>query len=269
MQIPDLSQCLAKVNLGSIGSVTVFLPSAFVKKRVETWLTVEPETIAWLDKYSPGATFIDVGANIGLYSIYAALRGAYRVVAVEPDPGNAFVLNANVWLNDGIATIVDVYNLPLDEREGLVRYFSNHPLILGHSLNQIGRPLDNLVTANLTSYTKHQIFMVARSLDSIVGNYMSIDTKKNIKKHDFILKVDVDGIEPKVLAGGLSAFRERVFSSVLIELDSGVAAHVEAISFLRQYGYDYDSDQVLESQAAVRKASRHFDGMANYIFFRL
>jgi FkbM family methyltransferase len=265
MEIPDLTRCLASVTIGTIGTVTVFVPSAFVKKRVETWLTVEPETISWLDKYSPGATFIDVGANIGLYSMYAALRGAGRVIAVEPDPGNAFVLNANVWLNDKFSNIVDVYNIPLDEREGLVKYFSNHPLILGHSLNQIGAPLDNPVTATLTSYTKHQIFMMARSLDSIIEGYMPVPAE-NAVKHEFILKVDVDGIEPKVLAGGSSAFRRRLFSSVLIELDSGVHEHVEAISFLRQNGYDYSPEQVSESQAMIRKASRHFDGMANYIF---
>jgi FkbM family methyltransferase len=40
-------------------------------------------------------TVIDIGANIGAFSVYAALHGAERVIAVEPEPDNLRVLAVN------------------------------------------------------------------------------------------------------------------------------------------------------------------------------
>src|SRR5689334_19843841 len=47
---------------------------------------------------SPGCTVLDVGANIGLYTLLAAKRGA-RVFSVEADPGNAATLRHHVEIN--------------------------------------------------------------------------------------------------------------------------------------------------------------------------
>lgn len=41
-------------------------------------------------------TVVDVGANIGAFSVFAALHGASRVIAVEPEPDNAVVLGSNI-----------------------------------------------------------------------------------------------------------------------------------------------------------------------------
>lgn len=44
--------------------------------RMETFFTEEPETILWLDSFSPDAVFWDVGANVGLYGIPAINKAA-------------------------------------------------------------------------------------------------------------------------------------------------------------------------------------------------
>lgn len=41
-------------------------------------------------------TVVDAGANIGVFALFAALHGAERVVAVEPEPDNAIILAANI-----------------------------------------------------------------------------------------------------------------------------------------------------------------------------
>ena len=44
----------------------------------------EPETIAWIDAFEPPAVFWDIGANVGQFALYAALRSGIAVVAFEP-----------------------------------------------------------------------------------------------------------------------------------------------------------------------------------------
>ena len=53
------------------------------KWRRDTFWEKEPETIAWIDDMEPGEILFDVGANIGIYTLYAASRGV-RVIAIEP-----------------------------------------------------------------------------------------------------------------------------------------------------------------------------------------
>ena len=62
--------------------------------RADTFWTKEPETIAWIDSFKPGDTFLDIGANIGIYSLYAGSRGV-NAWAVEPHPGNFHALTIN------------------------------------------------------------------------------------------------------------------------------------------------------------------------------
>ena len=56
--------------------VNFFIPNQTTQWRVETFFTKEPETLEWIDGFvnSKKIIFWDIGANIGLYSIYAALK---------------------------------------------------------------------------------------------------------------------------------------------------------------------------------------------------
>lgn len=79
----------------------------------------EPETIAWIATFKPGQTLIDVGANVGMYSLLAAAKGAGRVVAVEPNPNSFAVLTRNIAANRLEPVVVPVY-AALSNRHGLV-----------------------------------------------------------------------------------------------------------------------------------------------------
>jgi len=67
--------------------------------RARGLLTKQQHTIAWVDTFAPDSTFWDIGANIGSYGLYAALRPDMRVVAFEPAAVNYFLLAANCELN--------------------------------------------------------------------------------------------------------------------------------------------------------------------------
>ena len=66
--------------------------------------------------------FLDIGANIGLYSLIAATRRlAGEVIAFEPDARSLGALQANLLIN-GVADIVEVKAIALSDHDGMVRF---------------------------------------------------------------------------------------------------------------------------------------------------
>jgi FkbM family methyltransferase len=66
-----------------------------------------PEMQAWRRLLTPGDVFVDVGAHLGTYSLWAAEQGA-RVIAVEPNPPVAVMLRSNLALNQIDAHVCEV-----------------------------------------------------------------------------------------------------------------------------------------------------------------
>ena len=64
-------------------------------------LEKEPDTIAWIQaEIDRGDVFYDVGANVGVFSVYAAKKRGAIVYAFEPEAKNYEVLNRNILLNN-------------------------------------------------------------------------------------------------------------------------------------------------------------------------
>jgi FkbM family methyltransferase len=68
-------------------------------KRARTILTKEPDSLKWIDSMRPGSVFWDIGANVGVLTLYAAARGDLDVWAFEPAAVNYYNLVANCELN--------------------------------------------------------------------------------------------------------------------------------------------------------------------------
>lgn len=59
----------------------------------------EEDRIQWVkDNFPDGDSFLDIGANVGLFSIRLA-RNFHEVIAVEPNPVNVYILKRNIMLN--------------------------------------------------------------------------------------------------------------------------------------------------------------------------
>lgn len=74
------------------------------KLRVDWFWDKEPETLLWIDNMERGAVLWDVGANVGMYSLYAAATGK-AVYAFEPEIRNYVRLVENVSLNGWMGVI--------------------------------------------------------------------------------------------------------------------------------------------------------------------
>ena len=70
-----------------------------VRRRAFKFESKEPETLNWIKGFDAGDSLLDIGANIGMYSLYAAYKGV-NVIAIEPDALNYALLNLNIKLND-------------------------------------------------------------------------------------------------------------------------------------------------------------------------
>jgi len=129
---------------------------------------------------------VDVGANVGFYTILAALKGA-RVVAVEAVPLTVAILKANVKLN-GFENVVEVIDKCASDGEHKIKIYVPKS---GHF---------GLATVNSSRFNSTLVFEVeCISLDKVLKNV----------KHIRIVKLDVEGSELAVLNGS-----ERVLEKV-------------------------------------------------------
>ena len=102
------------VHAGPHGDVrmTFYTPNEVCRYRAETFSTKEPETLEWLDRFGGEGALYDIGANVGIYSIYFAKTHPGTVYAFEPSVLNLGLLGRNVSVN-GVSTQVVIVPNPL------------------------------------------------------------------------------------------------------------------------------------------------------------
>ena len=86
-----------------VNNIPITLTVSTVEELSRYWsyASKEPGTLAWIDTcFKEGDVFYDVGANIGQYSLYAALRHKnIKVYSFEPESQNYAALNKNSSLD--------------------------------------------------------------------------------------------------------------------------------------------------------------------------
>ena len=76
-------------------------PNWISTERARSFTTKEPETLDWIDSLNHNEVLYDVGANLGIYSIYAAIKHKnLKVYAIEPSVYNLELLQRNIVLNN-------------------------------------------------------------------------------------------------------------------------------------------------------------------------
>ena len=166
-----------------------YVPNRLSYYRIETFSTKEPETLNWIDKFEKKTTFWDVGANIGLYSCYAAKSKECKVYAFEPSIFNLEWLGKNIFLNKLVEKIVVISN-PLTE------------IISQNTLNFSSAEWGGALTSFGQSYGHDGKDLKKVFQFSTLG--ISMNDAKNLLKipQPDYLKIDVDGIEHLILKGG-------------------------------------------------------------------
>ncbi|MDP2355722.1 MAG: FkbM family methyltransferase [Beijerinckiaceae bacterium] len=171
----------------------------------------ERDELELIQRAFNGGTFVDIGANVGNHTIYAALiLGATKVIAIEPNPAAQRILRVNISINDQHDRVV------------------LHPVGLsdaaGHA--NIGRTkVGNLGNTELERNDSHG------EIKLLTG-----DEVLNGTKVDFI-KIDTEGNELNILKG-LSKTIERDRPPLFVEVDNANAAKFH--EFIRACGYSVE-----------------------------
>ncbi len=176
--------------------------------RAQTYETQEPNTIEWIDTFvDPGDILYDVGANIGQYSLYSAIKldKRVKVFAFEPEALNFAKLNRNIVLND-LCGVVIPYCLAVGGHNGLDTFYTN-TFAPGAALHSLSRA----ETQGEVSFTPENTQgMMSVTLDGLVYRYGA-----PAPNH---IKIDVDGIEEEIVAGAHRLLSIESLRSVLIEV---------------------------------------------------
>ena len=183
--------------------------------------TKEPETLEWIERFfRPWDVVYDIGANIGLYALFAAkhLRSQCKVYAFEPESLNYAKLNKNIYVN-GLSGVIVPCCLAVSDRLCFDN-FNIHPnvyqreklgegLIAGSALHGFGTTLDY---AGRPFKPIHQQGTVAVSLDYLWGSF-GLEFPNHIK-------IDVDGLEEKIMEGADRTLEDLRLKSIFVEISS-------------------------------------------------
>lgn len=226
-------------------------PGAMTRWRVESIYTKEPWTLEWIADFKAGEILLDCGANVGMYTIWAAATRGVRVYAFEPESQNYSLLNRNIQSNR-LQDRVKAYCMGLSDKSGL---FDLHmaDLRVGGSCHAVDEALDAHLRPLQALFTQG---CIAATLDELVA-----EGAIPVPNH---IKIDVDGFEHKVVAGAANTLRNPAVRSVLIETNQNLEEHRGMVRQLNALGLMHDPAQV---QRAERK-SGSFKGVAEHVFRR-
>ncbi len=234
--------------------VIFFTPNLIIKWRVDTLLSKEPDTLSWIDNFQDDKkTFWDIGANIGLYSIYAALKHTnIEIISFEPSTSNLRVLSRNVSLNQ-LSSKIKIYQPALSNEENSFMTFKESQFIEGWSMNQFGDDLKFGDETNSKQYYK----IFGTNIDSLVRN--------NILKVPNYIKIDVDGIEHLILQGGENTLINYNLKSVLVEIDESFKDQFNLIlDLMRKNNFTIKK----KVNVLIDQKNKKFENQFNYIFER-
>ncbi len=172
-------------------------PHDQIGKTIFYWGMWEPNETYVLERLlRPGACFVDIGANIGWFTLAAArlVGPTGRVIAIEATPPTADVLRANVAMN-GHRNIT-IHDVAVSDAAGSLRINHMHATNAGMNSIRAGAETDEYWT------------VPAERLDALIGAEQEVG----------LVKMDVEGAEVMALRGMTGLLARRDAPDVMCEI---------------------------------------------------
>jgi FkbM family methyltransferase len=178
-------------------------------QRARALLSKEPEMIGWLRQHlRPDDVFLDIGANVGTFSIYAAkhLSSSGHVYACEPHLPTTVQLLQNLVAN-GLEDRVSVISVAASDEDRFVpfHYKRWRPGASGSQLAIEGGPA------------------MLKQVGTELKCGMRVDTMiaQGVIRAPDLIKIDTDGIEVQILSGMMGLLQSKKPRSVRVEVQPG------------------------------------------------
>lgn len=151
----------------------------------------------------PEDRFLDVGANVGVYTVLAAGEIGAGTVCVEPVPNTYERLQKNMRLNE-LDDRVSALQIGLGSEPGTLRM-------------TVGLDTQNHIATEAEVREGKAVEVPVRTLDTVVSDRCPV-----------LIKIDVEGFETEVLRGGPKTLADPTLRGIIIELNGAG----------NRYGYD-------------------------------
>ena len=211
-------------------------------KRAKAMFSKEPGTIKWISSFEPNSVFYDVGANVGVYTLYGCKR-VKQVYAFEPHLGNCMNLIKNVKLNK--ADNVKVMSVALHNKVGFFNFDYRSDVTASSASQLDSNPQFEPIGTE---------YKFAVTID---------DLQQTLRPPDYV-KIDVDGNEILILHGMKEALTQKRIKSLQVELGSNKD---EAARFLANYGYKIESEHYTARGEQKLKAGEDPNSIVHNVIF--
>ena len=222
--------------------------------RAASFSEKEPETLAWIDCFAGDEIFWDIGANIGLYSVYAAKRHQNAsVFSFEPSVFCLETLVRNLVLNS-LEDRVCIVPIALTERSSFAE-LKLSTVQKGGALSVFGADFgyDGNEFTSIFSYM---------TVGASINDFLAV-CPDAFPNH---VKIDVDGIEHLILSGATDLLKDPRLISILIEVNDQFSEQVEGCSSLLQAsGFSLVAKR---SSEFVKNSGGDFTSLFNQIWVR-
>ncbi len=185
----------------------------YIKNRMDRMLTKEPETIKWINNFETDSVFFDIGANIGIYSLYSSVIKGNTVYAFEPHASSYKNLLDSINLNN--LTKCHAYSIAISDKVDLstINVKNMHEGVADNKVGEQGEYYHGCTQMPLN-------FLVERKI---------------LPQPDYI-KIDVDGFEDKVIEGSMQVFRN--CKGLLVEIEN---KHINYVDMICALGFKLES----------------------------
>lgn len=237
--------------------IIFFVPNEITDWRIKTFYTKEPETLKWIDSFKnvgEKIVFWDIGANIGLYSIYAAIKHPnIEIISFEPSVNNLRILSRNIYKNNFLDKI-KIFQLPLIDKENIFSVMNEMEFIEGWSMSTFGEAKD---FEGSKFEPNHNYSLFGTNINYLLDN-------KLLNFPNYI-KIDVDGIEHKILNGADKHLKKNELRSLSIELNENYKMQVHSVKDLMLK----NSFKIKNKQQGEIQKNKKFLKTFNYIFEKI
>jgi FkbM family methyltransferase len=238
--------------------IKFFVPNQVTNWRVDTYFSKEPETLEWIDSFQEkdNLIFWDIGANIGLYSIYNSLKHPKSTtIAFEPSSSNLRVLTRNISINN-LEKNIKVVSIPLTNKENIFQEMKEGQFVEGGALNSFGEKFD-FEGKEFKPTMKY----------NLLGTTINYFLENSILDIPDYIKIDVDGIEHLILEGGDKFLNDKKVKSLSIEINENFKEQYDKVlNLMNKYEFKLlhkkHNDDMLSEQS-------RFKNTYNYIFKKL